>query len=185
MLYRLCFSFRCRFCSEMQSRAAMARIFSNGGPWPPPTFAAKRQRRDLIIAPSPEGVSKEGGPRPSLFGRFKGKRFLRKGGNRNPPFLKPFFGYFLSGKKVTRRRQQREEERNANGLDRTPPLHTGFRRSFRRGRCPRSGAKRNKYPLGASPRMPRRCRGISPPPALRATSLTEGGRTEGYGFPRQ
>ena len=40
------------------------------------------------------------------FGRFKGKRFLRKGGNRNPPFLKPFFGYFLSGKKVTRRRQK-------------------------------------------------------------------------------
>ncbi len=40
------------------------------------------------------------------FGRFKGKRFLRKGGNRNPPFLKPFFGYFLSGKKVTRRRHK-------------------------------------------------------------------------------
>ena len=55
----------------------------------------------------PEGVSKEGGPQPSLFGRFKGKRFLRKGGNRNPPFLKPFFGYFLSGKKVTRRRQRK------------------------------------------------------------------------------
>ena len=31
----------------------------------------------------------------------------------------------------------------------------------RRGRCPRSGAKRNKYPWGASPRMPRRCSGIS------------------------
>ena len=29
---------------------------------------------------------------------------------------------------------------------------------LRRGRCPRSGAKRNKYPWGASPRMPRqRC----------------------------
>ena len=52
----------------------------------------------------PEGVSKEGGPQPSLFGRFKERGFLRKGGNRNPPFLKPFFGYFLSGKKVTRRR---------------------------------------------------------------------------------
>ena len=32
--------------------------------------------------------------------------------------------------------------------------------SFRRGRCPRSGAKRNKYPWGASPRMPRQRRGI-------------------------
>ena len=60
-----------------------------------------------------EGVSKEGGPQPSLFGRFKGKRFLRKGGNRNPPFLKPFFGYFLSGKKVTRRRQKRKGQKES------------------------------------------------------------------------
>ena len=72
--------------------------------------------------PTPVGVSKEGGPRPSLFGRFKERGFLRGEGNRNPSPLKPFFGYFLSGKKVTRRRQQREEERNANGQGRTPPL---------------------------------------------------------------
>ena len=84
-----------------------------GGPWPPPTFAASRQRRDLIIAQPPEGVSKEGGPQPSLFGRFKGKKFLRKGGNRNPPFLKPFFGYFLSGKKVTRRRHKGRKSHRA------------------------------------------------------------------------
>ena len=55
------------------------------------------------------------------FGRFKGKRFLRKGGNRNPPFLKPFFGYFLSGKKVTRRRQKKE--RKTTGRT-TPPSPT-------------------------------------------------------------
>ena len=65
--------------------------------------------------PQLEGVSKEGGPQPSLFGRFKGKGFLRKGGNRNPPFLKPFFGYFLSGKKVTRRRQKRKKEGKPTG----------------------------------------------------------------------
>ena len=76
------------------------------GQRPPPTFAASRQRRDLIIA-TPQGrVSKGEGSQPLPFGRFKGKRFLRKGGNRNPPFLKPFFGYFLSGKKVTRRRHK-------------------------------------------------------------------------------
>ena len=63
--------------------------------------------------PQLEGVSKEGGPQPSLFGRFKGKGFLRKGGNPNPPFLKPFFGHFLSGKKVTRRRQKRAESQRA------------------------------------------------------------------------
>ena len=47
---------------------------------------------------------------------------------------------------------KKKKQRNANGRGRAPPLHTGFRRSFRRGRCPRSGAKRNKYPWGASPR---------------------------------
>ena len=160
MLHCLCFSFRCRFCSEMQSCAVLYLVYRGGvlrcgakrnecpwgtppavspspspthiyqrqkhfptsSPWPPPTFAASRQRRDLIIAQPPEGVSKEGGPQPSLFGRFKGKRFLRKGGNRNPPFLKPFFGYFLSGKKVTRRRQKKE--RKAIGRGRAPPLRT-------------------------------------------------------------
>ena len=65
--------------------------------------------------PQLEGVSKEGGPQPSLFGRFKGIGFLRKGGNRNPPFLKPFFGHFLSGKKVTRRRQKRKKSGKPTG----------------------------------------------------------------------
>ena len=43
----------------------------------------------------------------------------------------------------------REAARSAGGRDdkRTHP-----RQTFRRGRCPRSGAKRNKYPWGASPR---------------------------------
>ena len=118
-----------------------------GGQRPPPTFAASRQRRDLIIAQPPEGVSKEGGPQPSLFGRFKGKRFLRKGGNRNPPFLKPFFGYFLSGKKVTRRRQKKE--RKAIGRGRTPPLRTSTESPYviRAGRCGHRPLRKRKMSM--------------------------------------
>ena len=80
-----------------------------GGQRPLPTFAALRQRRDLIIAHPQVGVPKEGGPQPSLFGRFKGIGFLRKGGNRNPPFLKwrSLVTFFRQGKKVTRRRQRK------------------------------------------------------------------------------
>ena len=110
-----------------------AKALSNSGPWPPSTFAASRQRRDLIIAQTPRRVfpKREGTHKPKAVGkedsvketrqgflsRSVKKRFLlcknRKpnapcafgGGNRNPPFLKPFFGCFLSGKKVTRGRQ--------------------------------------------------------------------------------
>ena len=51
-------------------------------------------------------VSKGEGSRPLPFGRFKGKGSLRKGGNRNPPFLKwrSLVTFFRQGKKVTRRR---------------------------------------------------------------------------------
>ena len=64
----------------------------------------------MIIAHTQVGVSKEGGPQPSLFGRFKGIGFLRKGGNRNPPFLKwrSLVTFFRQEKKVTRRRQEEE-----------------------------------------------------------------------------
>ena len=47
------------------------------------------------------GGSKAGAAAPGL-GRFKGKGFLREGGNRNPPSLKRLFGDFLAGQKVTR-----------------------------------------------------------------------------------
>ena len=103
------------------------------GQRPPPTFAASRQRRDLIIAQPPEGVSKEGGPQPSLFGRFKGKRFLRKGGNRNPPFLKwrSLVTFFRQGKKVTRRRQKKGNGKPSGGAEprpyaRLPKAHASY-----------------------------------------------------------
>ena len=94
-----------RALAPLQPSIGSKNTFQNSGQRPPPTFAAKRQRRDLIIA-TPRVRFPKGRAAALPFGRFKGKRFLRKGGNRNPPFLKPFFGYFLSGKKVTRRRQK-------------------------------------------------------------------------------
>ena len=71
------------------------------------------------------------------FGRFKGKRFLRKGGNRNPPFLKPFFGYFLSGKKVTRRRQKKSEKPPGGQL--RPPLPPPTKHTNAKKRPPPGG----------------------------------------------
>ena len=51
-----------------------------------PTFAAaRRQRRDLIIA-QPQGVVSKGGGRSPLLCRFKGIGSLRKGGNSKSPF---------------------------------------------------------------------------------------------------
>ena len=99
-LFAAAFALKCRAVQAWQEH------FLNSGPWPPPTFAASRQRRDLIIAHPRGEVSKGEGSRPLPFGRFKGKGFLRKGGNRNPPFLKwrSLVTFFRQGKKVTRRR---------------------------------------------------------------------------------
>ena len=83
-------------------------------------FAAKARFDNRL---KPQGkVSKGEGSQPLPFGRFKGKRFLRKGGNRNPPFLKwrSLVTFFRQGKKVTRRRQKKEVR---DGQSR-PPLHT-------------------------------------------------------------
>ena len=94
MLHCLCFSFRCRFCSEMQSCAVLYLVcrggvlprplfrhraplrtstngkntFQTSGQRPPPTFAASRQRRDLIIAQTQGWVfpKREGRSPPSL-----------------------------------------------------------------------------------------------------------------------
>ena len=78
----------------------------NGGQRPPPTFAAARQRRDLIIANPPEGVSKEGGPQPSLFGRSRMGDFQggRKIETSFPLEWRSLDTFFRQGKKVSRRR---------------------------------------------------------------------------------
>ena len=107
MLHCLCFSFRCRFCSEMQGFTAMSKTLSNQRPKAATYLcrSAAKARFDNRLKPQ-GGVSKGEGSQPLPFGRFKGKRFLRKGGNRNPPFLKwrSLDTFFRQGKKVSRRR---------------------------------------------------------------------------------
>ena len=51
------FALKCRTVRFFDSRQE---LFSNGGQRPPPTFAAPRQRLDLIIAPSPGGCFQRG-----------------------------------------------------------------------------------------------------------------------------
>ena len=93
----------------------------------------------------------------SLFGRFKGKGFLRKGGNRNPPFLKPFFGHFLSGKKVTRRRQKRKKEgKPTGGAEPRPYTHLSMAcaYTFRANRAARPYALKCRRASPKSPSAP-------------------------------
>ena len=73
-LFAAAFALKCRAVQAWQEH------FLNSGPWPPPTFAALRQRRDLIIAQTP-GVRfpKGRGRNPSLLvvsrkGDFQGGR---------------------------------------------------------------------------------------------------------------
>ena len=102
--------------------------FPNGDPWPPPapksarpyrrqkTFSKRRPKAATYLCRFaakarfdnrlPRVRFPKGRAAALPFGRFKGKRFLRKGGNRNPPFLKwrSLVTFFRQGKKVTRRR---------------------------------------------------------------------------------
>ena len=94
----------------------------NSGQRPPPTFAAARQRRDLIIAHPPEGVSKEGGPQPSLFGRsrmgdFQGGRKIET----SFPLEWRFWLLLSLLTKVTRRRQKKEKY--SGRADPSAPTH--------------------------------------------------------------
>ena len=102
---------------RFQKEAKKEKCFHNGGQRPPPTFAALRQRRDLIIAKTPGWVFPKGrGRNPSPFGRFKERGSLRGEGNRNPSPLKWRFWLLLSLlTKVTRRRQK---ERNSKSKSR-------------------------------------------------------------------
>ena len=94
-------------------------MLSNSGPWPPPTFAAKRKRRDLIIATPRGEVSKGEGSQPLPFGRFKEGGFSRGKGNRNPFPLEWRFWLLLSLlTKVTRRRHKKKNHRRCEKTDR-------------------------------------------------------------------
>ena len=68
----------------------------------PLAWCARKTSETCTLVLRPAGVgSKAGAGAPGL-GRFKGMRFLREGGNRNPPSLKRLFGDFLAAQKVPR-----------------------------------------------------------------------------------
>ena len=60
--------------------------FLNSGPWPPPTFAASRQRRDLIIANSPGGRFQRGRAAALPLWSFQGERIFKERGKSKSPF---------------------------------------------------------------------------------------------------
>ena len=92
-----------------------------------------------------EGVSKEGGPRPSLFGRFKDGGFSRGKGNRNPFPLEWRFWLLLSLlTKVTRRRQNKKGERKKGEIKIPRFLNCSLVTLFR-GKSIPPGAKKGKH----------------------------------------
>ena len=68
--------------------------------------------------PRGEGFQREGTRTSRSLWPVGGMGFLRERGNRNPFSLKPFFGHFLSAKKVTRRRQPRAGRRETSSSPR-------------------------------------------------------------------
>ena len=128
MLHRLCFSFRCRFCSEMQGFTAVSRTLPNRRPKAATNlcrFAAKARFDNRL----PRVRFPKGRAAALPFGRFKVRGFLRGEGNRNPSPLKwrSLVTFFRQGKKVTRRRQKgkgQKKEKSCTGGQRRPPLHT-------------------------------------------------------------
>ena len=83
-------------------------------------FALKCAGAQLCISrlccspPRGEGFQREGTRTSRSLWPVGGMGFLRERGNRNPLSLKPFFGHFLSAKKVTRRRQPRAGRRETS-----------------------------------------------------------------------
>ena len=68
----------------------------------PLPWCARKTTETRTPVPLSRGLDPRRGPQAPGLGRFKGMRFLREGGNRNPPSLKRLFGDFLAGQKVTR-----------------------------------------------------------------------------------
>ena len=101
----------CSDSSEMLNRRISLRAAA---------FALKCAGAQLCISrlycssPRGEGFQKEGTRTSRSLWPVGGMGFLRERGNRNPLSLKPFFRHFLSGKKVTRRRQPRAGRRETS-----------------------------------------------------------------------
>ena len=120
-------------------------LFSNGGHWPPPTFAASRQRRDLIIAYPRVGFSKGEGQQPLSIWSFKDGGFSRGKEDRNPSPLEWRFWLLLSLlTKVTRRRQNKKGERKKGEIKIPRFLNCSLVTLFR-GKSIPPGAKKGKH----------------------------------------
>ena len=78
-LFAAAFALKCRAVQAWQEH------FLNSGPWPPPTFAALRQRRDLIIA-TPQGGASKGEGRSPPFWSFQGEKIFKERGKSKSPF---------------------------------------------------------------------------------------------------
>ena len=112
MLHRLCFSFRCRFCSEIQGCALlwfMTKLLSKRRPLAATYLCRSAAKARFDNRQPPEGVSKEGGPQPSLFGRsrmgdFQGGRKIET----SFPLEWRFWLLLSLLTKVTRRRQKKK-----------------------------------------------------------------------------
>ena len=116
MLHCLCFSERCRFCSEMQGCVVLCFMARSSFKWRPlaATYLCRKAAKARFDnRPNPRGeVSKGEGSRPLPFGRFKDRGFSRGKGNRNPFPLEWRFWLLLSLlTKVTRRRQRKGKSR--------------------------------------------------------------------------
>ena len=95
----------------------------NGGQRPPPTFAASRQRRDLIIAHTPGGCfQRGGGPQPSLFGRSRMGDF--QGGRKIETSFPLEWRFWLLLPLLTKVTRRRQKKKNIPGGQTRPPLHT-------------------------------------------------------------
>ena len=161
------FALKCKTARFFGSRQ---KLFSNGGLWPPPTFAALRQRRDLIIAKTPGwGFPKGRGRNPSLlvaqgWGIFKGEGRSKLPSPLNGvlwilSFAKerkyPAGGIprrgaelpCLSGKKVTRRRQKRKKKPSGGAEPRPYAPSTDNLCVYVTGRTESSSPTRSPNPL--------------------------------------
>ena len=75
-----------RALAPLQPSIDSKNTFQNSGPWPPPTFAASRQRRDLIIAQTPGGCFQRGRAAALPLWSFQGDRIFKERGKSKSPF---------------------------------------------------------------------------------------------------
>ena len=75
-----------RLCPPLQPPIDSKNTFQTSGQRPPPTFAALRQRRDLIIAHPPGGCFQRGRAAALPLWSFQGEKIFKKRGKSKSPF---------------------------------------------------------------------------------------------------